>query len=633
MPVLVIGLIAFVASLALPPLVRAISLSIGAAARPRVDRWNNHPTALGGGIAVGLAPIIVLAFDREWRGPVGFLLIGAVAMLFVGLIDDLRHMPPWLKLSAQVLVALLLPLVGIQLDWTGNAPLDTALTVVWIVGITNAINLVDNMDGLATGIVGLASAALCIVLALHLQPAQARAAAAIAGSAAGFLIFNFKPASIFLGDVGTMFLGYTIAGLAAFVGRGRPFHFAASFDILVLLFLVPIFDTSYVCLRRGLEGRSVWMGGCDHTSHDLVALGCSERQAVLLLYGLCALAAAAAVLIAAGQHAIGIALMVPLGVAFVILGRSLALAPRTLPRSAAESGVRTRDTSPAVAPGARIRHAFTVDVEDWYQGVALETSARAAAEPRLERGLDRLLELLAAAQVRGTFFVLGPIAVERPELVRRIAAAGHELGCHGWSHDAVYEMTPERFRDETRRARDAIAQCAGVPVQAYRAAYFSITRHSLWALEILAELGFRYDSSIFPVHHWRYGIPDYDPSPRRIETAHGPIHEWPMSVRRVLGWNIPVTGGAYFRIYPYLLTRGNLLAAEAIQRPVVFYLHPWELDPAQPRTRFDWRAQVTHYANLGATEPRLRRLLAEFRFGTLGDVYEDQRGGAGPERV
>lgn len=267
-----------------------------------------------------------------------------------------------------------------------------------------------------------------------------------------------------------------------------------------------------------------------------------------------------------------------------------------------------------------------MDLEDWYQGIPIPDEARKRAERRLERGLRVLLDLLARHGARATFFVLGPVAEEHAALLREIAAAGHEIGCHGWSHDLLYTMTPERLRDETRRALDAIGARTGRPVTAYRAAYFSVTRKSFWALEELAGLGIRYDSSIFPVKNWRYGIEDFDPRPQAIDTPKGRIFELPISVRRVLGRNLPVSGGAYFRIYPYALTRSNFRAAEREERPVVFYLHPWELDPDHPRVSFDWKARATHYVNLRSTEPKLKRLLAEFRFGSLGEVLEGALG-------
>ncbi len=267
-------------------------------------------------------------------------------------------------------------------------------------------------------------------------------------------------------------------------------------------------------------------------------------------------------------------------------------------------------------------HAFTVDVEDWSDGIPILEATKARFPPRLDHGLRRLLDLLEEHRVRATFFLLGPLALAQPDLVRRIVAMGHEIGCHGWSHELLYDMTPERFRSETQRSLEAIRQTTGADVRAYRAAYFSITRRSMWALEILTELGFRYDSSVFPVRNWRYGVPDFEPRPHVVETAAGPIYEFPISVRRLLGQMIPIGGGAYFRIYPYAVTRANLRWTERRRTPAVFYLHPWELDPDHPRVAFDWRARFTHYVNLRKTAPRLRRLLREFSFAPLGQVLE-----------
>jgi polysaccharide deacetylase family protein (PEP-CTERM system associated) len=269
-----------------------------------------------------------------------------------------------------------------------------------------------------------------------------------------------------------------------------------------------------------------------------------------------------------------------------------------------------------------LRHAFTVDLEDWYHGIPIATESKRTAERRLHVGTDKLLSLLAAHDVQGTFFVLGPIAREHPALLRRIAEAGHDIGSHGQSHDLLYEMTPARFREETRASVRDLEDCIGRPVRSYRAAYFSVTRRSLWALDILAGEEIRWDSSIFPVKNWRYGIPDHPRHPVRIETTNGPLYEFPLSTRRWLGRNVPTTGGAYFRLYPYRVTRHNIRASEAEGMPVVFYLHPWELDPAHPLVRFRGRAMVTHYLNLRSTEDKLARLLREFRFTTLKEALK-----------
>ncbi len=190
-------------------------------------------------------------------------------------------------------------------------------------------------------------------------------------------------------------------------------------------------------------------------------------------------------------------------------------------------------------------------------------------------------------------------------------------------------MSPERFREETRSSVRDLEDCIGKPVRSYRAAYFSITRRSLWALDVLAAEGIRFDSSIFPVKNWRYGIPDYSRRPTVVETQHGPLLEFPLSTRRLFGRNIPTTGGAYFRIYPYAITRSNIRASEREGMPVVFYLHPWELDPKHPFVGFRKKAMVTHYANLRSTQPKLEKLLADFRFTTLGEVLDDAFPGLG----
>ena len=267
-----------------------------------------------------------------------------------------------------------------------------------------------------------------------------------------------------------------------------------------------------------------------------------------------------------------------------------------------------------------MKHAFSVDVEDWYQGIPISADSKMTAERRLDKGLDPLLDVLAAARVRGTFFILGPLVTLHRASIKRIADAGHEIGCHGWSHDLIYHMTPDRFEEETRQARDRIADVVGKPVIAYRAAYFSVTRRSLWALEVLARLGFRYDSSIFPIRNWRYGIDDFNRDPVRVDTPSGPIWEFPISVLERWGRTLSVSGGAYFRIYPYALTKANFARCEKAGRPVNFYLHPWELDPYHPRVDFHWKPRFTHYVNLKSTKRKLERLLGEFRFGSIADV-------------
>jgi polysaccharide deacetylase family protein (PEP-CTERM system associated) len=264
-------------------------------------------------------------------------------------------------------------------------------------------------------------------------------------------------------------------------------------------------------------------------------------------------------------------------------------------------------------------HAFTIDVEDWYHGAADEVT-RTSGERRLCYGLGKLLDILAKFEVKATFFWLGLAASENPCLVKQVAHAGHEIACHGWVHEPVYSMSPQRFREETQYAMSLISDLSGQPVIGYRAPYFSITRKSLWALEILADIGFEYDSSIFPIKNWRYGISDFNPMPQQVTTSAGTIYEMPLSVRRILGNNLPISGGAYFRIYPYAITQQNFRTAEHNNQAVIFYIHPWELDLEHPPVPLSWKEKLTHSINLHTTEQKLHRLLSEFSFVPLRQI-------------
>ncbi len=275
-----------------------------------------------------------------------------------------------------------------------------------------------------------------------------------------------------------------------------------------------------------------------------------------------------------------------------------------------------------------MRNALTVDVEDYFHVAAFAQQIDPATWDRfplrVEWNTHRLLDLFAEQDVHATFFVLGWVAERCPGLVRVIAERGHEVACHGYSHQLIYGQTPALFRAETIRAKACLEDQAQRPVLGYRAASYSITRRSLWALDILAELGFAYDSSIFPVHHDRYGIPGSPRWPYRLDTlSGGSIIEFPPSTLAVGGHRLPVAGGGYFRIYPYPLTRLALSRINRTEgRPFIFYLHPWEIDPEQPRIRAGWLSTFRHYTNLNRCEGRLRRLLRDFQFAPAGDVLE-----------
>jgi polysaccharide deacetylase family protein (PEP-CTERM system associated) len=272
-----------------------------------------------------------------------------------------------------------------------------------------------------------------------------------------------------------------------------------------------------------------------------------------------------------------------------------------------------------------VPNALTVDVEDYFHVAALAPNIHrdswTSRELRVVGNTQKLLAIFEQFDVRGTFFVLGWVAERYPQLVRDIAARGHEIACHGFSHHLVYEQSPEEFYAETLRAKNLLEDITGSAVLGYRAASYSIVRESLWALDILVELGFLYDSSIFPVHHDRYGIPNAERVPHRMSTPNEQsIVEWPLATAKIFGCSLPVAGGGYFRLLPYWLSRWGLASINRGElRPFIFYLHPWEIDPAQPRVSASWLSRFRHYRNLGKCEERLRRLLGDFRFGTARD--------------
>jgi polysaccharide deacetylase family protein (PEP-CTERM system associated) len=268
-----------------------------------------------------------------------------------------------------------------------------------------------------------------------------------------------------------------------------------------------------------------------------------------------------------------------------------------------------------------VRNALTFDYEDWYHGIEIPPEKWAGFEERIGLATDRLLGILERTQCRATFFVLGWLAERRPDLVRRLQAGGHEIGTHGYSHRLVYTMTPDEFREDIRRSIELLTGVTGAAVTSYRAPFFSITTKSLWALDILAELGIRMDSSIFPVHNYRYGIPDAPRDPHVRVAGGREILEIPISVIKFMGQNVPVSGGAYFRILPYWVTLNGIRSLNRQNKPAVFYLHPWEVDPEHPRIPLPRRIALTHYHNLAATAPRLERLLRDLPFGPLEDVF------------
>jgi len=276
-----------------------------------------------------------------------------------------------------------------------------------------------------------------------------------------------------------------------------------------------------------------------------------------------------------------------------------------------------------------MQNAFTVDVEDYFQVSAFEKNiARESWDDYPHHVVEntvRILDLLAEKEVTGTFFILGWVADRYPDLVRKIADVGHELASHSYWHRLVYELTPDEFREDLRRSKRAIEDAAGVAVTSYRAPSFSITQKSIWSLDVLAEEGFTSDSSIFPIVHDRYGIPGAKTEIHKLETKSGALWEFPPSIRKFAGMNLPVSGGGYFRIYPYPFTANSFRRINNRQnRPFMFYIHPWEIDPDQMRMDFVSRStRFRHYTNLKSTHSKLCRLLSDFPFTTMGNVIKN----------
>ncbi len=269
-----------------------------------------------------------------------------------------------------------------------------------------------------------------------------------------------------------------------------------------------------------------------------------------------------------------------------------------------------------------ITNALTIDVEDYYMVSAFADVVKFEDwhkyESRVEKNTYRILELLEEHEVKATFFILGWIAESHINLVRDIHSRGHEIASHGYNHRLVYNMTPEEFREDIRKTKSILENIIGEAVIGYRAASYSIVKKTLWALDILVEEGFLYDSSIFPIHHDRYGFPEADRFLHLIERSNGSIMEFPPSTYRLFGQNMPVAGGGYLRLFPCKLTKSAIKSINANEKkPVILYLHPWEIDVHQPRLSGCWKSRFRHYVNLDTTLPKLKNFLTEFKFKPL----------------
>jgi polysaccharide deacetylase family protein (PEP-CTERM system associated) len=268
---------------------------------------------------------------------------------------------------------------------------------------------------------------------------------------------------------------------------------------------------------------------------------------------------------------------------------------------------------------------MSVDVEDYFHVSAFEKVVSRASwetlDSRVVGNTERLLELFDRSGIKATFFVLGWVANRFPALVRRIGSAGHEIASHGYHHQLLYMLTPQQFREDVRSAKAALEDSTGSVVLGFRAPSFSLLASSLWAIDILIEEGYLYDTSIFPVRHDRYGIPDAPRYIHAIERSCGTLLEMPMSTVRLGGVNLPVSGGGYFRLFPYAWTRWGIRHINLVDRqPALFYVHPWEIDPHQPRMPAPFTTRLRHYSGLKHTFRRLSTLLQEFQFAPVANV-------------
>ena len=320
----------FVLSLLLTPLVRTVARRWGLVAQPKSDRWHKKPTAMFGGVAIWLSVLISYAvFLRLGIAPrsiYGFVIVGAATFLFlVGLVDDLIHTKPYQKLIGQIMGSAFVIYYGLSLPWTRSVSLNVVITIFWLIGITNAINLLDNMDGLAAGIAAIASCFLTMNFIVSGQPAEALMMAIFAAGLLGFLVYNSNPASIFMGDCGSLFIGFFLASASlVHLAGGRSRSFLPVLMVPILVLFVPIFDTTFVTVLRKLSGRAASQGGRDHTSHRLVALGMSERYAVWMLYGFAGLSGVLAVLVREMKLDVSLAAIAGFTILLTLLGVYLA---------------------------------------------------------------------------------------------------------------------------------------------------------------------------------------------------------------------------------------------------------------------------------------------------------------------
>jgi UDP-GlcNAc:undecaprenyl-phosphate GlcNAc-1-phosphate transferase len=344
-----VGSVAF--ALVFTPLVRALARRVGMVAKPKTDRWHKKPTAMLGGVAIWLSVVVGYFLFVPSTVYSGRILLASTFLFVVGLVDDILHTKPYQKLIGQVMGAAYIIYYGLSLPWTSYSSLNVALTIFWLIGITNAINLLDNMDGLAPGIAFIATCFLAISFITTNQPAEVMLLIVFIGALAGFLVYNFNPASIFMGDSGSLFVGFFLSSAALVnLSGGRSRSFLPILAVPILVLFIPIFDTTFVTILRKISGRAASQGGRDHTSHRLVALGMSERRAVLMLYGFAALSGFLAILVQRVNLDVSLAAIAAFTILLTLLGVYLA-------------GVKVYDeTEEALALREKPLYGFLVDL-------------------------------------------------------------------------------------------------------------------------------------------------------------------------------------------------------------------------------------------------------------------------------
>ncbi len=317
--------VAFALAVALTPLVRALARRLGLVAKPKTDRWHKKPTAMLGGLSIWLSVVITYLLFLPHSSQGWVIVAFSTFLFFVGLVDDIIHTKPYQKLIGQIIGAAAVVNYGLTLPWTHSASINVVITILWLIGITNAINLLDNMDGLATGIAAIASGFLAVNFIATGQPMAAVMMGVFTGALIGFLVYNSHPASIFMGDCGSMFIGFFLASASLVnLAGGRSRSFLPVLAVPILVLFIPIFDTTFVTILRKLSGRAASHGGRDHTSHRLVALGMSERRAVLMLYALAGISGFLAVWVRAMRVDVSIAVLFGFTIALTLLGVYLA---------------------------------------------------------------------------------------------------------------------------------------------------------------------------------------------------------------------------------------------------------------------------------------------------------------------